>query len=508
MGEAGHLEKALNSLKNYIVAWFVFICFLIVGAYWAIDKFFSPEPIIMLVLMLIIGLFVALFVGSRVAKNASKPLKAVSQAILHVSPSPIPIPAPKIEDLSMGKELVASLTRQVYDFASKATNISEQAQANAGISMQQLPVGIIALDDKANIVYANPKIMEYTGTNEAIIGKNLYNMFDIVFREGNLQDWTSYSEENTVIAQKIWRGIRLTPYEGKSQYFDLAACYSKNSEPGSTQTVLIFFEENEIYQGEADDISFISLAVHELRTPLTILRGYIEVFEDELGPNLNPEMQEFMKKMQASAENLSAFVSNILNVAKVEENQLSLQLHEENWTEFLQKTVSDLKLKTEVHNKNISLEIAPGLPTAGIDRVSLAEVINNLVDNAIKYSPADKKDIIIKSFLNKDGLVETSIQDFGVGIPTQVVPSIFEKFSRNHRNKNSISGTGLGLYLSKALISAHKGNIWVRSQEGEGSTFSFTVVPYAKLAESDKNGDNGLTRSGHGWIKNHSMARR
>lgn len=507
MGEAGHLEKALKSIKTYVIGWSVFSGLIIVGVYWAIDKFLSPDPLITLGLMLIVSLFVTLVISSSVASNVSKPLKAVSQAILHVSPSPIPIPAPNIEQLSMGKELVATLTRQIYDFASKAGSISEQAQANAGISLQQLPVGIIALDDNANITYANPKIMESAGTQDSILGKNLYSLFDIVFREGSLQEWSNYSEENSVIAQKIWHGIKLTPFEGKSRFFDLAACYSKNSQPGSTQTVLIFFEETDVYQSEADDISFISLAVHELRTPLTILRGYIEIFNDELGPNLTPEMQQFMKKMQASAENLTAFVSNILKVAKVEENQLSLQLHEENWAEVLQKIISDMQLRAEVYGKKITLEIAPNIPTAGIDRISIAEVLNNLVDNAIKYSPADKQDIIVKSYVNQEGYIETFVQDFGLGIPAQVVPNLFEKFSRNHRNKNVINGTGLGLFLSKALVAAHKGNIWVRSEEGQGSIFTFTVVPFAKLADSDKNGDNGLTRSGTGWIKNHSLAR-
>jgi signal transduction histidine kinase len=87
--------------------------------------------------------------------------------------------------------------------------------------------------------------------------------------------------------------------------------------------------------------------------------------------------------------------------------------------------------------------------------------------------------------------------------------NLFTKFYRDHRNRAQIGGTGLGLYLSKAIVTAHGGNIWVRSQEGKGSTFGFTLVPYENLAATLKpSGDQTMTRSAHGWIKNHSLYRR
>lgn len=213
--------------------------------------------------------------------------------------------------------------------------------------------------------------------------------------------------------------------------------------------------------------------------------------------------------MQVASQNLSAFVNNILNVAKIEENQLTLKLHEENWSELLTKIVANLRLKGEVQGKTIELEIGTDLPSVGIDRISIAEVITNLIDNAIKYSPADKTLIKVRTNLTKDGQVETVVQDFGVGVPTQVMPHLFEKFSRNYRNKNDVIGSGLGLYLSKALVTAHGGNIWVRSLEGQGSEFGFTILPFASLSDDEKNGVNSeITRSAHGWIKNHSLSRR
>jgi signal transduction histidine kinase len=110
-------------------------------------------------------------------------------------------------------------------------------------------------------------------------------------------------------------------------------------------------------------------------------------------------------------------------------------------------------------------------------------------------------------------MVETTVHDDGVGIPETVMPTLFEKFQRNHRNQAKIGGTGLGLYLCAALVKAHGGNIWVKSKEGEGATIGFSLQPYSQLAASRQNGDNSdgqgdIIRNAHGWIKNHSLYRR
>jgi signal transduction histidine kinase len=106
-------------------------------------------------------------------------------------------------------------------------------------------------------------------------------------------------------------------------------------------------------------------------------------------------------------------------------------------------------------------------------------------------------------------MVTTTVQDFGVGMPASVLPNLFEKFYRNHRTRQQIGGTGLGLYLCKAIVSAHGGQIWANSKEGQGSTFGFSLQPYANLAEELKTGNNTeITRAAHGWVKNHSFYKR
>lgn len=509
MGGPGYLEKALKSIKNYIIGWFIAGGLLLVGLGWWLSHTFPNNQLYVFGAMAITWLLISTIIGIIVARAVSRPLKALSEAIMHVSPSPLPIPAPDIEKLSLAKELVANLTRQVYDYAAKSSGAGlEQNPAPMAMTIQQLPVSVMGIDREGKIIFANPKAQEYAHTTESLVGKNIYSQFDLMFRDDlTLQDWVEQSRATAATAQKIWHGVRMSAFDQQSQFCDLAASYVKQAGPGTAEVILTAFDETDSYGAEDESLSFVALAVHELRTPLTILKGYIEVFEDELGKTLTPEMQDFMQKMQAAAENLTAFVGNILNVARIEQNQLMLKLTEENWKETITAIISNMQLRAKVHGKIIKLSVPDGLPTVGIDKVSIAEVMINLLDNAIKYSPKDKKLIKVSVALTKDNVVETTIEDFGVGIPATVVPHLFEKYSRNHRNRTSISGTGLGLYLSKALVAAHGGNIWVRSKEGQGTVFGFTVLPYAQLADKDKSGDNNITRSAHGWIKNHSLSR-
>jgi signal transduction histidine kinase len=504
-GGPGYLENTLKQIQRYVLSWFFISGALLIGGWWAVTNYLDINRDFILGGLSLLWLIISFTIGRLVAFRVSAPLKALSEAILHISPTPLPVKPPEVEKLTLGRELVANLIRQTYEINTGIATVSAAQQAD--LSLQQLPVSIVSVDEEGNIEFANSKAQEFTGQND-MVGKNLYSMMDLFFEEeGTLQDWIIKVKTNSITTQKIWRGVRIADNEGAQRYIDLAASYVKQVD-GSGQILLVIFDETDVYGEQYDSLSFISLAVHELRTPLTILRGYIEVFEEELNKAPDSELHKFMEKMKASAENLTAFVGNILNVAKIDQNQLTLHLNKEDWPKVLTSIIEDMRLRANVRGKNIKLEIAPDLPEVGIDRISIAEVINNLLDNAIKYSPDGKNTIVVTSFLNKEGLVETTVQDFGVGIAESVMPHLFEKFSRNYRNRAQIGGTGLGLFLSKALVTAHGGNIWVRSHEGEGSVFGFTILPFDQIDNDQQNSDSGIVRHAHGWIKNHALVRK
>lgn len=508
MGE-GHLEKTLKNIRISLLLWFGCGGFLLIGGWWLAEQYLNLEPLMLLGGLLAGWIIVSIIFAFLAARSVNSPLKALSEAILHISPTPIPVKSPNIDRLRIGRELVATLVRQVYELNTGSQQASAIANS-ANMSLQQLPVAVITIDKEANITFANVKAVELAGGgSQDLVGKNLYGLFDIFFMtEETLQAWIEDVRRRSATAQKIWHEVRINTYGDKVKYVDLAASFINQASEGS-EVMLALFDETNVYADKDNALSFVALAVHELRTPLTILRGYIEVLEEEVKQeqNASAERQALISKMRVSAENLTAFVGNILNVARIDQNQLDLKLLKENWESVLTDITGDMRLRGEVYGKTIEVNIAKNLPPVGIDRISIAEIMTNLLDNAIKYSPPDKTLIKVNSTLNKDGLIETTVQDFGVGIPESVLPHLFEKYARNPRNRGSIGGTGLGLYLCKALVAAHGGNIWVRSKEGQGSTFGFTVLPYDKVIKGAGGDSGNITRHAHGWIKNHSLSR-
>ncbi len=513
-----YFDKLAKQIALYVFGAMVISSVITAVITWFCLYLFPTLPAALVIIgALAVGLISAFFASRVVAEYILEPLRVLWKAILHVSPGQHEVSPPDLEKIRIGRELVTSLALQVYQLASSTpseTKASEQTTSKTMIDhaniLQTFPLPIFVMNKDRIIVFANPAAAAYIGkTLQEIIGINLYSVLDLAFSEGETFDqWLTKSRTSKVTSEKLWSHVRLSNGEQNGdKQLDMAAYYNKDS-TDNAETIIALFDKTAEYAKNDDGMSFVAIAVHELRTPLTILRGYIEVFQDEVSGTLDPEMADFLRKMQASAQQLSSFVSNILHVARVEADQLYLQLHEEKWEAMLTSIVKDMALRAHVRDKKIQLSIQPNLPAAAVDTVGMYEVISNLIDNAIKYSGKSNR-IIVRSYLRDDGLIETTVQDFGIGIPTSIIGNLFEKFYRNHRSRSSVGGTGLGLFLSKTIVDAHGGQIWVKSKEGEGSVFGFSLLPYAKLASEQKNTDNkDIKRVAHGWIKNHSFYKR
>jgi two-component system phosphate regulon sensor histidine kinase PhoR/two-component system sensor histidine kinase VicK len=308
---------------------------------------------------------------------------------------------------------------------------------------------------------------------------------------------------------KVWHRIAdRIPGEDGRRIFDVVAYYNKEGER-NIETILITIDRSAEYAPDDEDMDFIALAAHELRGPITVIRGYLDLLAEELNGTLDADQQILIDRLQVSAEQLTGYVNNILNVSRYDRNHLHLHLHEERLIDLVKALVPDLALRAKTKHRRLTFHIAEDLPTIAADRSSLSEVLSNLIDNAIKYSH-DEGEVIVAAQV-KGNFVEVTVQDFGIGMPGAVVGNLFSKFYRSHRSRQQVSGTGLGLYICKAIIESHGGSIWVRSKEGEGSTFGFTMPIYATVADKlskDDNGNEQIIERSDGWIKNHAMYRR
>jgi signal transduction histidine kinase len=508
-----NLQKFISQVRGrLIVVLFVNNAIIFVD-WWFMDRVIglsADKLIATLAITSILGLTILPWLSAR---YLTQPTRLIWQAILHIAPDAANVPAPNLKKRTIGHELVMNLVSHIYQLASvvdsiEKTEASKPTDLKSNFVANSLPLPLIILDKNQNVLFANHATCDYLKrTSSEVIGQNVYSVLDLSFgTEETFDKWLDRVKHTAAVETKTWERVRLKVQGEETQrQFDLAA-YFNTENPEGFETMLVLFDHTASYSQDDQGLGFIALAVHELRTPVTLLRGYIEVFEEAMKDHkLDPELIDYLQKMHAAAGGLTAFINNMLNVSRIENDQLTLKLHEEQWPEIVKTAISDLSLRASLQGIAIESYVGKDLPTVGVDRVSIYEVIANLTDNAIKYSGTSKR-IIIRSEVNKEGLVETTVQDFGAGIPQGVITNLFDKYYRSHRSRSQVGGTGLGLYLSKAIVDAHGGRIWVSSKEGEGSTFGFTVIPYAKLADKQKNGDNNdITRGAHGWIKNHSL---
>jgi two-component system, OmpR family, sensor histidine kinase VicK len=504
----GHVEQYKKNFKLYLTLSLLWNGLILISAGYLLVYESSFDDVLILGMMISMLILSGIILANLISNKLTKPTEYLAQAILHVSPNEHLVAAPNVDSLSFGRELVVNLTRQVYDYASKSSVINASPQQTPEAQfLAELPVGVIGIDEQGVVTTANQQALSSLHLQN-LVGVPLDTQIKVDVDGQPLMKWIETRRQVTVQATKAWPKVEVrTVGTDTANYYDIVASFRQRHASG-TETLIAFFDHSDVYDTEAEDISFIALAVHELRTPLTILRGQIEIFHEELASSLDEEHRQIIDKMSASAENLSAFVTNILSVTKADQDRLSLKMSEENWPTVLQEILKTLELRAKVRGKTINFKASPNIPMAAIDKVSIAEVIINLIDNAIKYSPEAAKNIWVETNLDAEGNILTTVRDEGVGIPESVVPNLFTKFYRNHRNRNQVIGTGLGLYLSRAIVSAHHGQIWIKSHEGQGTTIGFTILPYSRLADTDKKDDNGITQTSHGWIKNHSMQRR
>jgi signal transduction histidine kinase len=509
-----HLQKFRHNLFQLIFGILLIENALFITAWWFSNHYSKSSSLVLISIALIV-LLISLLTATLLVRLVVEPLRVIWQAILHISPSEHGFPEPKLDKLRVGHELIASLLGQIYQYGeitnqTAAIAQEERKDLSRNFIAQSLPLPLFVLDAAENIKFVNQAAAHYIGIEPLkLMNKNVYMVLDMSFPSTNTFDsWLKEAKTGKATASNTWERVRLNVRDKHPErLFDLAAYYNRDN-PNHLETMLVLFDHTKMYSQDDQAISFVALSVHELRTPLTLLRGYIEVFEEELSDKVDPELKDFMDKMSAQAEQLMAYVNNILNVARIDNDQLELRLQEVSWSTVLKSAVEALSLQAKVRGITLHCRLATNLPNVGIDRLSIREVINNLVDNAIKYSGPSKV-INIEAHLTQDGLVETTIQDFGLGIPTSILPNLFTKFYRDHRNRAQVGGNGLGLYLSKAIVVAHGGNLWVRSREGQGSTFGFTLVPYDQLTQqAKKDGSPDMVRGAYGWIKNHSLYRR
>jgi signal transduction histidine kinase len=214
----------------------------------------------------------------------------------------------------------------------------------------------------------------------------------------------------------------------------------------------------------------VSDVAHELRTPLTNIRGHLEALCDGV---LAPDRETFDSLLE-EAGLLTRLVEDLQQLALAEAGQLRLEREPAQVEEIVGRTATAVQAQFTARELRLATDCSPGLPTVDIDAERIGQVLRNLLNNAAAYTPKGGRVAI--SARHSDGYVEVSVADSGIGIAPEDLPYVFERFYRADRSRaRATGGAGLGLAIAKQLVEAHGGRIWVESDLGQGTKFTFTL---------------------------------
>ncbi len=380
------------------------------------------------------------------------------------------------------------------------TNI--QAQRNQlQIILDNTQESIIAIGSDGKILLANQAAGGLAAQHAAgLVQKKIQDVFQWTKDGQNFE--VSYDKPGT----NVYENLQFTSPPKSIHYVNIVVSQvSSSSSQGQSgaRAIVTIHDETKSRELEAMKVDFVSMAAHELRTPLAAIRGYLELLRYKEITNLQDEGRNYVGQALVSTQELGVLINNLLDVTRIERGTLTLSMEEVDLADSVHRAVQGARFSAQ--EKNITITYVgdeKGCSVVG-DSVALHEIINNLLSNAIKYTPEGGE--ILVTFGKEDGNYKVSVNDTGVGMPKSALPNLFTKFYRVHGGLDSGStGTGLGLFISKSIAERHGGTISVQSEEGVGSTFTFTIPELTpeKLEEVKKQHqtDNLTVRRHRGWV--------
>ncbi|HJX04880.1 MAG TPA: ATP-binding protein [Thermoplasmata archaeon] len=371
----------------------------------------------------------------------------------------------------------------------KSTTELRRAKSDTDRLLALAPIAMFTCDAKGILVSINKQMLRILGKNreDELIGTSAFEQ--PVFIKSGLEALISQGMEGH---EGERADVHVVPSSEKAFYLHAKVMPIK-SDKGEVERVLLvamdvtskvrlqnqlersYEKMTQTYQ-ELERVTkmksqFIDVVSHELRTPLTVMRGYIDLIESEYSAKLEPKFASRLSIIKTNTDKLYSLVESMLDVSRLEKG--SMQIHPEpiKVDTILEDIVLARTKDAEEKKQVISLEVDGKLPLINADRRRIKDVFNNLVDNAIKYTQEGGR--IQVGARDEGKIIHAWVKDNGVGIPLENLGKIFDRFLIVTSNdlSHQVDRLGLGLPISKGIVEAHGGKLWVESQVGKGSVF-------------------------------------
>jgi len=413
-----------------------------------------------LLIALGVALFGAIFLSYLLSKRVVAPLLQMTEAAQKIARGDFRHRV-RIRSGDEMEALAEALNRMAEDLQRKIQDLSDDRAKTLAI-LSGMVEGVLVLDEKGRIVLTNASFERMFGLSGGPwIGRYHYERL-------------RHHPLNALIKEVIQTGKPL------SQEVRLETAHRPHLQVQASVTeqtprsvVLVFHDITEIKRLERMRKDFVANVSHELRTPLAAIQGYLETLVD--GGLENPaEAKEFLAILQKHTDRMTNIVRDLLQLSRIESGLDPIRPARIDLREAVDRNLLLLKPLAEKKGQTLDVSIAPGLSLQA-DPEKLNQVLINLLDNAIKYTP-DRGTISVGA-AESDTAVTIEVRDSGIGIPKEDLTRIFERFYRVDRTRSrELGGTGLGLSIVKHIVEAHGGKITVESELGKGSRF-ILVLP-------------------------------
>lgn len=393
------------------------------------------------------------------------------------------------------KDLIAGDYSQVLDMqgSSEITNITnnlndlsevirltqenlEQESKRLHSILSYMTDGVLATNRRGKITMINDMAKKQLGVQkEEVLNKSILELLKIE-DEYELRDLITQVPELMIDSQ-----------DANGEYLSLRVRFAlvRRESGFISGLVAVLHDTTEQEKEERERRLFVSNVSHELRTPLTSVKSYLEALDE--GALSEPVAPDFIKVSLDETNRMMRMVTDLLHLSRIDNETSHLDVELINFTAFITFILNRFD-KMRGSDEEKKYELVRDYPITSvwieIDTDKMTQVIDNILNNAIKYSPDGGK--ITVSMKTTDDQMILSISDQGLGIPKQDLPRIFDRFYRVDRARSRAQGgTGLGLAIAKEIIKQHKGFIWAKSEYGKGSTFTI-VLPYDKDAVKEE----------------------
>ena len=370
------------------------------------------------------------------------------------------------------KELNATSIPEIRRLKNYKQTLKSEQLKNAILNSLSAQIAVLSSDGTIETVNESWKLFEIENSSPELRKLDFVGMNYLKICK---ESPGRFSQE----AMKAFRGI-LSVLKGSTSSFTLEyPCNSPAKKrwfllsvtglPGAHGAVVSHTDITDRKEVEQMKEDFISIASHELKTPLTSLKALIHIFHLSFLKQMKGDGAKLLNIMDAQLDKLTKVIKDVLDVSTMQGGALPLIYEEFDFSALVQETVKNIPDTPQLHF--LLIQENESIIYRG-DRLRLQKVIANILTNAVKYSP-EANQVLINSVISDDNIL-LSVQDFGIGVDRENLTRIFERFYPSNGGLK-FGGLGLGLYISKEIIKAHKGKLWVESQEGKGSIFYFLL---------------------------------